>query len=264
MLFRSSCRALLLLLLWAVSGCYPGAEGQVDEQKNPYFLAGKERAAERDYKGAIEACEKALESNPHSAQAHFELGVLYEQSSDQKEEDYVSAMYHYLQAIKLRPNDYPADNARQRVASCKRELVKAEALAPVAQTLMRELEKLKAENQLLHKHLDSCPPQTGSRFVPQTRITNHTEIVASPVPPSTHSRSGSTESRRPFEGLGPRELITPLPPVPAGRAHTVKAGETFYSIARQYHLKLEALVSANPHLDPKRMKVGQVLNLPSN
>jgi hypothetical protein len=31
--------------------------------------------------------------------------------------------------IKLRPNDYPADNARQRVTYCKRELVKAESLA---------------------------------------------------------------------------------------------------------------------------------------
>src|SRR5438874_11392550 len=112
MLFRSLSGMFLLLCL-GLCGCDPAGEGRVDEQKNPYFIAGKERAAERDYKGAIDAFEKALEANSHSAQAHFELGVLYELHSDQKEEDYVSAMYHYNEAIKLRPNDHPADNARQ-------------------------------------------------------------------------------------------------------------------------------------------------------
>src|SRR5207247_7273368 len=89
MLFRSSLSGALLLICLGLCGCYQGGEGQVDELKNPYFIAGKERAAERDYKGAIDAFEKALESNSRSAQAHFELGVLYELHSDQKEEDYV-------------------------------------------------------------------------------------------------------------------------------------------------------------------------------
>jgi len=60
-----------------------------------------------------------------------------------------------------------------------------------------------------------------------------------------------------------RERITPLPPLAAPKTHTVKGGETPYSIARQYRVKLEALLSANPALDPKRLKIGQVLNLPS-
>ena len=32
-----------------------------------------------DYKGAIESFSKALEVNPRSAKAHFELGWLYEE-----------------------------------------------------------------------------------------------------------------------------------------------------------------------------------------
>src|SRR2546423_7464159 len=155
MLFRSSFCGVLLLVCLSFSGCYQGSENQVEDAKNSFFIAGKDRIAERDYKGAIEAFEKALEANPRSAQAHFELGVLYEQHSDQKEEDYVSAMYHYNQAIRMRPNEYPADNARQRVTYCKRELVKAESLAPVAQNLMRELDKLRDENKLLRKQVES-------------------------------------------------------------------------------------------------------------
>lgn len=257
---------MLLLIGLGFCGCYQGSEGQVDEQKNPYFLAGRERVNGRDYKGAIEAFEKALEINPHSAQAHFELAMLCEQHSDQKEEDYVAAMYHYNQAIKLRPNDYPADNARQRVVFCKRELVKAEALAPVSQNLMHELEKVKEENQRLHQQLDSCQLQVANRAPIQARTPTNRNDRTKPLtfqPPAlTNDLSPLNRTSAPVFS---RDHITPLPPViPAVRTHTVKARDTFFSIARQYRVKPEALMAANPSLDAKRLKVGQVVSLPSN
>src|SRR5437867_3201992 len=258
LLFRSSGRAILVLFCCWLCGCDPGAES-LDEQKNPYFLAGKERVAERDYKGAIEAFEKAVESNPRSVQAHFELGVLYEQHSDQKEEDYVSAMFHYIQAIKLRPNDYPADNARQRLASCKRELVKAEALAPVAQNLMRELDKLKEENHFLRNQLDCVQLQS------RRAATNRNEVAAATLLSAPRLTNGPPSPSRPSSsdaGLA-RDRQTPTAPAAGARTHTVKPGETLYSIARQYRVKLESLTSANPSLDAKRMKIGQLINLPS-
>jgi LysM repeat protein len=46
------------------------------------------------------------------------------------------------------------------------------------------------------------------------------------------------------------------------RTHAVKPGETATSIARQYSIKPGALLSANPGLDPRRMRIGQVLNIP--
>ncbi len=255
---------MLLLICLGFCGCYQGGEGQVDEQKNPYFVAGKERAAARDYKGAIEAFEKALEANAHSAQTHFELAVLYELHSDQKEEDYVAAMYHYNQAIKLRPNEHPADNARQRVAYCKRELVKGEALAPVAQNLMHDLEKLKQENNSLRKQLDSSQVQTGSRAAVPARVpSNRLDSAVSGA--SLARPAGDTASpSRPLTPSSSRERITPLPPAgtPA-KTHAVKDRDTFFSIARQYHIKPDALISANPGLDPKRLKVGQTINIPS-
>src|SRR5258705_12755940 len=109
MLSRSLALALVLPLVF---GCSPAREAQMDEQRNPYFLEGKDRLGSRDYKGAIAAFEKALEVNPRSPMAHFELAVLYEQHSDQREDDYVAALSHYNQAVRLRPNAYPADNAR--------------------------------------------------------------------------------------------------------------------------------------------------------
>jgi tetratricopeptide (TPR) repeat protein len=92
-------RFALVLACLGVGGCFPPPQAKLDENKNPYLLEGKARAAARDYKGAIDAFEKALEVHPRSALAHFELGMLYEQHSDQTEKDYINAMYHYQQVI---------------------------------------------------------------------------------------------------------------------------------------------------------------------
>lgn len=43
--------------------------------------------------------------------------------------------------------------------------------------------------------------------------------------------------------------------------HRVKAGETFYSIARIYGLSVEALTAANPDVNPRALRIGQQLRL---
>jgi LysM repeat protein len=60
----------------------------------------------------------------------------------------------------------------------------------------------------------------------------------------------------------------PTPPKPAPpkisppRTHTVAAGETLAAIARKHGVSLGALQAANPGVNPKKLRVGQVLNLP--
>jgi len=48
----------------------------------------------------------------------------------------------------------------------------------------------------------------------------------------------------------------------SSRTHVVKPGETMAAVARRYQIRLPALQSANPGVDPKRLRAGQVLNLP--
>src|ERR1044072_926781 len=98
-------RMIALLLGLFAAGCRRGSTAQGDEQKDPYFLAGKNRLQERDYPGAVEMFEKALDVNPRSASAHFELGVLYEQQQN----DFAAALYHYQKAVALRPDLVSAD-----------------------------------------------------------------------------------------------------------------------------------------------------------
>jgi tetratricopeptide (TPR) repeat protein len=214
-------RLSVLFLVVAFSGCFPPTETKVEESKNPYFLEGKARVKARDFKGAVEAFEKALEVNPQSALAHFELGILYEQHSEQSESDYINAMFHYQQVVKLRPSGiYPHDNARVRIASCKQELVKAESLAPVYYAMERELQKLKEDNQILRKQLD-----TAQLTMQPTRSPMPAPQIASAA---TNSTSSSRADSRPVErgaaAVG-AEYVTPLP-ARAGnlRMHVVKEG----------------------------------------
>ena len=54
------------------------------------------------------------------------------------------------------------------------------------------------------------------------------------------------------------------PPLPTGtRTHTIKAGDTPSSVARQYGIKLQALMEANPTVNARKLKVGQPLIIPS-
>ena len=47
------------------------------------------------------------------------------------------------------------------------------------------------------------------------------------------------------------------------RQYTVQSGDTLSQIAEQYGLGLSELMSANPGVDPKRVRVGKSLNIPS-
>ncbi len=60
----------------------------------------------------------------------------------------------------------------------------------------------------------------------------------------------------------PNPAATPTPSL-AVAAYTVQRGDTFARIARTYGVTVAALVAANPNYDPRRMRVGEVVTLPT-
>ena len=143
---------LFLLGCLLLSGCIPSGSGLLDEEKEPHFLAGKSRISTLDYKGAIECFEKALQVNPQSASAYFELAWLF----DQKQINPVSAIYHYEHYLKLRPSAGNADLARQRILVCKQTLAETVSFGPVTEKMQRQIEQVTGENKRLtdeNKHL---------------------------------------------------------------------------------------------------------------
>lgn len=254
----------ILFLIAAFCGCDTPKGADLDEQKNPHFIEGKERTKARDIKGAIEAFQRALDANPNSALAHFELGMLYEKYDEQNEWRYVLALYHYYRAYELRPNAYPADNAKLRMQACRQELAKAESMAPLYPSMQRELEKLREENSQLRRQVDFLQTQALAR----TTSTSSNQLRSRPSSSSSTSEPAGTTSDLLADPSSHPVIQSSNPGAStanaSGRKHTVKDHETFASIARTYRLSVQSLLAANPGVEPKRLRAGQTVNIPSS
>ena len=244
--------ALLLLASLVLSGCLPAGPG--DDEKEQFYLAGKNRVSTMDFKGAIESFEKAVEVNPKSAPAHFELGWLY----DQKESDPAAAVYHYERYLKLAPNAGKEEMVKTRILACKQQLAQTVSLGPVTEKQQRELEQLVEENKRLREEVEKWRAYAA-------RLQSLTNQAAA-VSPTTRSTQTSVSLQPAASGAAPLSLAgssrSSPPPTTTSRTHVVKPGETPTMIARKYGVKVDALMSANPKLDPRRMHVGQVLAIP--
>lgn len=232
----------------------PSASDPLDEQREPHFLTGKSRVNTMNYEGAVEAFEKAVEVNPRSASAHFELGLLYEG----KMQDYAAAIYHFDRYLKLRPSSDHAEIVRQRIVACKQELAKTVSLLPLQQNLQRDLERVSDENRDLRQKLEAWQAFFAARSHTPPVATNPPAGTAAPASPPRPSRSiAATQPAEPMPPPRPARTLTTI------GTHSVAAGDTPASIARKYGVKLDALLAANPGLDPKRLKIGQSLTIPA-
>jgi peptidoglycan endopeptidase LytF len=64
-----------------------------------------------------------------------------------------------------------------------------------------------------------------------------------------------------------RRICIPVPPVPGpcpgGTIHTIVAGDTLFALARRYNTTVQAILDANPGLDPRSLQVGRRICIPS-
>jgi tetratricopeptide (TPR) repeat protein len=229
----------LVWLVIALSGCLPKS----DEENEPHFVLGKSRVNAMDYQGAIEAFEESLEVNPHSAAAHFELAWLY----DEKEPDPAAAIYHYQEYLKFDPTADNADVIKQRIYRCKQQLAADVLPLPSAPVAQAQLEKLAEQNRQLQDEVDKY----ASQMAAQNNSASQPAANAIPTQPA-QSVSGQTRAAN-----HSANSTTAL------RTHTVARGETAMGLTRKFGIKLGDLQAANPGVNLSRIRVGQVLNIPS-
>jgi LysM repeat protein len=250
--------APLLAALVVLSGCERFAQGQLDEEKEPHFLAGKSKVSNMDYPGAIESFEKALQANPQSASAHFELGCLYE-----KESDPAAAIYHYEHYLKLHPTRDNEDVVKQRITACKQMLAQTITLGPVTERVQREFEQLSEDKKQLTKQNQELREELEKWRTCATALQAITNRYASQLASARSTATGPATGGTQITGsISGSNNSTGNRSSPNSRTHTVKPGETPTLIARQYGIRVEALMAANPRLNPRRMLVGQSLRIP--
>jgi len=62
-----------------------------------------------------------------------------------------------------------------------------------------------------------------------------------------------------------QSICVPAPspgPCPGGRFYTVVAGDTLFSLARRFNTTENALIAANPGINPQNLQIGQVICIP--
>lgn len=257
---------VLLAAVWlGGNGCSPSDSSQLDEEKEPHFVLGKSRVNAMDYTGAIEAFSESLEVNPRSAAAHFQLACLF----DTKESDPAAAIYHYQEFLRLNPKADNAEVIRQRIYSCKQQLAADVMPLPSAPAAQQQLEKLAEQNRQLQgqvDHLNDVVKQWNAYYAsqssaPRTSLGDSASSLApaagSPTPDDVSPAAAPTPMTK------TTTTRTAVRTAARPRTHTVMAGETLAGIARKSGVSLTALQAANPGVTPKKMRVGQVLNLPA-
>ena len=261
------------VLLLVAGGCSPMDSGPMDEEKEPHYVLGKSRVNAMDYDGAIRAFEESLETDPHSAQAHYQLAMLYET----QESDPAAAIYHYQQYLKYDPKADNAEVVQQRIRSCKQQLAADVFQLPSEPVTRQQLEKLAEENRRLHEQLAqwqayaAAQPAAAKTNPPAPQNTPaappnyaYAQLPAGPPPEAARTQAVASAS---FSGHpGSRAGATqgsPAARVSAPRTHSVQRGETLAGISRKHGVSLAALEAANPAVNPRKLKAGQVLNLPA-
>jgi LysM repeat protein len=259
----------MLVMLIAANGCSPSDSGQPDDEREPHYVLGKSRVNALDYAGAVEAFNQALEVNPRSAAAHFQLACLF----DTKESDPAAAIYHYQEYLRLNPGADNAEVIRQRVYSCKQQLAADVMPLPSAPAAQKQLEDLAEKNRQLQAqvdHLNDVIKQWSDYYQQQKQQPTATSY-AQPVSdsamtgslvPDDISNGGSAP--QPTSSRTTSTARNTSPPAAAKpRTYTIVQGDTLASVARKHSLSLTALQAANPGVTPKKLRVGQVINLPA-
>ncbi len=261
---RWTCRLGAVFLGLLLAGCSLPGDGQPDDEKEPHFVLGKGRVNALDYTGAASAFKEALEVNPRSAAAHFQLAWLYENQLA----DPAAAIYHYQEYLALSPKARNREVILQHVYACKQQLTKDVMQLPSAPAAQQQIEKLGEQNRKMQEELDKWHAYYNA------------QLAARPAPATPASRPGTAPagSSTPDDSTpGPVPLPTlrqsyPTPlvptraipaPMPKQRTHVVASGETLASIARHAGVSLAALQTANPGLNPKHLRTGQTLYLPA-
>jgi tetratricopeptide (TPR) repeat protein len=251
-------RLLLIFALGiALGGCTPSDQ---DEEKEPHYVLGQSRINAMDYQGAVEAFEQSLEVNPHSAAAHYQLGMLYEN----QQSDPASAIYHYQQYLKFDPSAENADIIRQHITSCKQQLAAAVLPLPSTPVAQQQLEKLVDQNRQLQAQVDSLQAALKQWSDWYAKYTNQMAAQTVPVVPQNNFVQQTVNPVQTQQSLSVQQTVNTHGGNSSTHGHTyvVAHGETAMAICRKFGIRLTELESANPTMNPARLRAGEILNIP--
>ena len=284
--------------LLAVAVILPGCDLLTVSQTGRHIREGNEAVERGEFARAVQHYESALDGTMLSSEAHYRLGLLYED----KLKNQVGALHHFERYLELAPQGQFATDVKGYAD--KLRLVIVSSLAEGTVMPAREATRLKNENLELQKQVAelrkaatagragapavrapapalpsqspamvvaATPPPAPPAATPEPEVRRAVPVNAVPAATPDADMAGATDA---VGTSGVRPAGTPAAPaaaVPvvaaAGRSHTVVSGDTLAGIARKYYGKSgqwQKIAEANKDVlaDPTKLKPGMVLKIP--
>ncbi|MFM7103076.1 MAG: LysM peptidoglycan-binding domain-containing protein [Verrucomicrobiota bacterium] len=256
-----------------------------DPRKDPNYQDGLAWKDQGRYDIARTSFERAADVNPANRYAHLELGFLHlEQLRDP-----VAAIYHFQRYLALAQRQESAGFrdpvVEGRITSAKIQLAMQYSDQIGRQESQVRLDELRRRNEDLDQQVRLLTQQL--QLARQQQLTNPAAPIAPLAPDPTPAPTTAPTEPRPIPTPPPLAVTrpsTPLTPVvppreptpPTHRAHppaparpaavrtyVIQSGDTPGRIAQRFNIRVDALLAANPGVDPRRLKVGRSLNIPS-
>ncbi len=243
---------------------------------------GNEAVVRGETQTALQHFETALDGTMLSAEAHYRLGMLYE---DQLKNE-VGALHHFERYLELAPQGQFATDVKGYVDRLRLLIVSRFAEGAVMPA--REASRLKNENLALQQQLTDLrqqtpavrPRPTVATPAPAPVATPAMVVVATPPPTSAPAVSGEPEVRRALPVTatvptsGPAASAPRAEPATAAaatdapvRTYKVVSGDTLNGIARKLYQnssRWPKILEANKGTleDPTKLKPGMILVIP--
>ena len=243
---------------------------------------GNEAVVRGEVQTALQHFETALDGTMLSAEAHYRLGMLYE---DQLKNE-VGALHHFERYLELAPQGQFATDVKGYVDRLRLLIVSRFSEGAVMPA--REASRLKNENLALQQQLTDLRQQTpaarprpASTTPPPVPVATPAMVIAATPPPtSAPAVSGEPEVRRALPvtangpAAGPAASVPRAEPLAAAaasgapvRTYKVVSGDTLNGIARKLYQNSSQwpkILEANKGIleDPTKLKPGMVLVIP--
>ena len=239
---------------------------------------GNEAVVRGEVQAALQHFETALDGSMLSSEAHYRLGMLYE---DQIKNE-VGALHHFERYLELAPQGQFATDVKGYVDRLRLLIVSRAAEGAVMPA--REASRLKNENLALRQQLTDLRQKAPADRQRPPAATPAPAPVASPAmvvaatPAPVPAVSGEPEVRRalPVSAAGPASgpdvsaAPRPEPATVAGnavRTHKVVSGDTLAGLARKFYQnsgQWPKILAANKGTleDPTKLKPGMILVIP--
>lgn len=261
----------LAVAVFLVTGC----DLLTISQSGREIREGNDAVLRGEFQKAVEHYESALDGTLLTAEAHYRLGLLYED----KLKNQVAALHHFERYLELAPQGQFAIDVRGYVERLRVLIVSGLAEGDVIPA--REAVRLKNENLELQRELASLrgqepeSKQAAARAtpspVPAQRAAPSAMLVGTPPPLPTGS-TPEPEVRRalPLSAAVPEPVAaaaTPTPEPAVAKSYTVVSGDTLSKISRKHYgnsSDWQKIAEANKEVlpDPAKLKPGMVLTIP--